>query len=55
MTCRTLVDNCLILGLDPQLYLEDILVKIESGWPLARLSELIPARWAVEHPRQHAQ
>ena len=47
----TLVDNCLLLGLDPQLYLEDVLVKIEAGWPLARLSELTPARWALEHPR----
>ena len=51
----TLVDNCLLLGVDPQHYLEDVLVKIEAGWPLARLSELTPARWALEHPRQHAQ
>jgi transposase len=51
----TLVDNCLLLGLDPQHYLEDVLVKIESGWPMARLSELTPARWALEHSRQHAQ
>jgi hypothetical protein len=51
----TLVDNCLLLGIDPQLYLEDVLVKIEAGWPLARLSELTPARWALEHSRQHAQ
>jgi len=47
----TLIDNCLLLGLDPQGYIEDVLVKIESGWPLARLVELTPARWAVEHAR----
>lgn len=47
----TLVDNCLLLGLDPQRYLEDVLVKVESGWPLARLVELTPARWAIEHSR----
>jgi transposase len=51
----TLVDNCLLLGLDPQHYLEDVMVKLESGWPMARLSELTPARWALEHARQHAQ
>ena len=47
----TLVDNCLLLGLDPRAYLEDILVKVASGWPLARLVELTPARWAIEHAR----
>lgn len=47
----TLVDNCILLGIDPQVYLEDVLVKIERGWPLARLTELTPARWALEHPR----
>jgi transposase len=47
----TLVDNCILLGLDPQQYLEDALVKIEAGWPLARLVELTPARWALEHAR----
>ena len=48
----TLVDGCLILGIDPYLYLLDIIGKLESGWPLRRLSELMPARWALEHPGQ---
>ena len=48
----TLVDNCLLLGVDPQLYLEDVLRKIENGWPLARLTELTPERWAIEHARK---
>jgi transposase len=47
----TLVDNCLLLGLNPQRYLEDVLIKIAAGWQLARLVELTPARWAVEHTR----
>ena len=47
----TLVDNCILLGVDPQLYLQDVLVKIEKGWPLARLVELTPQRWALEHAR----
>jgi transposase len=51
----TLVDNCLLLGVDPQLYIEDVLIKIEAGWPLARLGDLTPARWAVDHPRQDGE
>ncbi len=47
-TAFTLVDNCLLLGVDPQRYLEDVLVKLESGWPMRRVSELIPRRWALE-------
>jgi transposase len=48
----TLVDGCLILGIDPYLYLLDIIRKLESGWPLRRLSELMPARWAREQAAQ---
>jgi len=52
----TLVDGCLILGIDPYVYLLDTIRKLESGWPLRRLSELMPARWAVEHAaQQHPQ
>jgi transposase len=47
----TLVDNCLLLGLDPRRYLEDVLVKVAAGWPLRRIVELTPARWAIEHAR----
>jgi hypothetical protein len=50
-TAYTLVDNCLLLGIEPQRYIEDVLVKIAAGWPLARLVELTPARWALEHAR----
>jgi transposase len=49
----TLVDNCLALGLDPERYLVDIIDKLERGWPLRRLSELIPQNWAAEQPAQH--
>lgn len=48
----TLVDGCLLLGIDPYVYLLDVIRKLESGWPLRRLSELMPARWAVEHAAQ---
>jgi transposase len=45
----TLVDNCILLGLDPQPYLQDVLTKLASGWPMRRLSELTPHRWMAEH------
>jgi transposase len=50
----TLVDGCLILGIDPYVYLLDIIRKLESGWPLRRLSELMPTRWALEHSAQQS-
>jgi transposase len=45
----TLVDNCILLGMDPQPYLEDVLTKLACGWPMRRLSELTPHRWMAEH------
>jgi transposase len=48
----TLVDNCLILGIDPQVYLADVINRIESGWPLKRLCELTPANWLTHKPAE---
>jgi len=47
----TLVDNCLILGIDPRRYLQDTIDKLERGYALSRMSELTPARWAADHAR----
>ena len=44
----TLVDNCLTLGIDPYVYLVDVINKVERGWPLRQLSSLIPHNWAAE-------
>lgn len=44
----TLVDSCLILGIDPYRYLVNVIDKLERGWPMRQLSELIPHRWARE-------
>ena len=49
----TLVDNCLALGVDPERYLVDVIDKLERGFPLRRLSELIPANWAAEKAAEH--
>jgi hypothetical protein len=47
----TLVDNCLILGIDPRRYLQDTIDKLERGHALSRMSELTPASWAANHAR----
>lgn len=47
----TLVDNCLILGIDPRRYLQDTIDKLERGHALSRMSELTPARWAANQAR----
>lgn len=52
-TAFTLVDNCIILGIDTHAYLVDVINRIESGWPLKRLSELTPASWLAQQPAQH--
>jgi transposase len=43
----TLVDNCTLLGVDGYVYLLDVIRKLEAGWPMRRLSELIPWIWAA--------
>ena len=47
----TLVDNCLILGIDPRSYLQDTIDKLERGHALSRMSELTPASWAANQAR----
>ncbi len=48
----TLVDNCIILGINPEQYLVDIITRIESGWPMRALSELMPANWLAQKSAQ---
>jgi transposase len=50
----TLVDSCLLLGLDPYEYLVDVIRKLEAGWPLKLLSDLIPNRWAAQRATEQA-
>jgi transposase len=45
----TLVDNCTLLGINPYQYLLDIIRKLDAGWPMRRLSELIPWNWAASN------
>jgi hypothetical protein len=42
----TLILSCRNLGIDTREYLIDVLDKVRNGWPVRRLSELIPDNWA---------
>jgi transposase len=44
----TLVQSCRALGISTRDYLIDVLDKLERGWPVRRVVELVPDRWAAE-------
>ncbi len=50
----TLADSCLLLGVEPHRYLTDVIGKLENSWPLSRLSELVPHRWAAQQAAEQA-
>ena len=41
---QSLVSSCQINGVDPQAYLCDVLIRIQSH-PQSRIDELLPNRW----------
>jgi transposase len=45
----TLVQSCRNLGFSAREYLIDVIHKLERGWPLRRIRELVPDRWAELH------
>lgn len=47
-TAYTLVQSCRALGICTREYLIDIIDKLEAGWPLRRIAELVPDRWATD-------
>ena len=45
----SLVQSCRNLGFPARGYLFDVIQKLEDGWPLRRIRELVPDRWAELH------
>jgi transposase len=45
----SLVQSCRQLGISTRDYLIDVLNKLDAGWPLRRIHELVPDRWAELH------
>jgi hypothetical protein len=44
----TVVQSCRALGICTRDYLVDVLHRLEHGWPVRRVAELVPDRWARE-------
>ena len=44
----SLVETCKLNGVDPQVYLRDLLTRLVGGWPQARVDELMPWHWAAQ-------
>ena len=42
----SLVQSCRGLGINPSDYLTDVIRKLQGGWPMRRIRELVPDRWA---------
>ena len=45
----SLVQSCRNLGIITRDHLIDVIHKLEAGWPMRRIVELVPDRWAREH------
>jgi transposase len=45
----SLVQSCRLLGISTRDYLIDVLNKLDAGWPLRRIHELVPDQWARLH------
>jgi transposase len=44
----SLVQSCRNLGFGARDYLINVIDKLEAGWPMRRIVELVPDRWALE-------
>ena len=44
----SLVQSCRNLGFGARDYLIDVIGKLEAGWPMRRIVELVPDRWALD-------
>lgn len=43
----SLVMTCRLLGISTRDYLIDVIEKLEGGWPMRRIAELLPQNWAA--------
>jgi len=49
----SLIETCKLNGIDPYVYLAEVLSRLVNLWPNARMDELLPWNWAA--PRAHLQ
>jgi hypothetical protein len=51
----TILLNCELVGVNPYVYLVDVIDKIAADWPVDRVDELLPRAWlAARHAEQQA-
>ncbi len=43
----SLIETCKLNGVNPQVYLTDLLTRLVNGWPQSRIDELMPWHWAL--------
>ncbi|XYI00712.1 transposase domain-containing protein [Sorangium sp. So ce1128] len=41
----TVFGSCQLNGVDPLAWATDVIGKLQAGWPLSRLDELLPDAW----------
>ena len=40
------METCKLNGVNPQVYLTDLLTRLVNGWPQSRIDEFMPWHWA---------
>jgi transposase len=48
----TLVVGAKRVGIDPFVYVKDVLDKLDAGWTIDRVAQLTPRRWAAAQSAQ---
>jgi hypothetical protein len=46
----SLIETCKMNGVNPQVYLTDLLTRLVNRWPQSRIDELMPWCWVPEKP-----
>ncbi len=44
-TIYTVIQTCKANGVDPQVYIADVIVKVAGDWPASRWEEIRPRNW----------
>ncbi|MGH7108070.1 MAG: transposase domain-containing protein [Acetobacteraceae bacterium] len=46
----SLIETCKLNGVNPQIYITGLLIRLANGWPRARIDELMPWCSAPQQP-----
>jgi hypothetical protein len=51
----TVVGSCDMLGVNPLAWGTDVIAKLQAGWPMAQLDDLLPDAWAKAQKKQTSE